>query len=309
MRIMITGGAGFIGSHLVDALVQKNFEVAVLDNLSSGSSQYLPKNVHLFKNDICDRDAVFAVFKEFQPEVVSHQAAQSSVVESVRNLMSDCNTNIIGTLNLLDASIETNVTRFVFASTGGAIYGEIPPGSCATIDRTPKPLSPYAIGKLAAEHYVEYFHRQFQLPVNILRYANVYGSRQSSHGEAGVVGIFLQQLRRGEPLTIFARKCQGDDGCIRDYIHVSDVVGVNLRAITGGIADFVLNVGTGIGTPTRELALQLMQLTETEVELIFAEKRDGDVEHSVLEVSRFQKLLPPPLPLTCGLRKTISPEC
>lgn len=305
MRVLVTGGAGFIGSHLVEALVDNKFDVAVLDNLESGSRDHLLDGVRFFEQDIRDRDAVFAVLRDFQPDIVSHQAAQSSVVESVRNRTSDAQTNIMGSLNLLDASIATNVSRFIFASTGGAIYGEIPPSSRAGIDLFPQPISPYAIGKLAAEKYVEYFHLRFGLPVNILRYANVYGSRQSPHGEAGVVAIFLQRLQQGEPLTVYARHSPGDEGCIRDYIHVSDVVRANVAAIEGEIPDLVLNIGTGVGTSTYQLAQQLQQLAVLESDLLFAGKRDGDVEYSVLEVTRLQELLGSALPLADGLRKTI----
>jgi len=308
MRVLVTGGAGFIGSHLVEAMVANNYDVAVLDNLEAGSSDHLIDDVRFFNRDIRDRSAVFDVLREFQPNVVSHQAAQSSIVNSIRNCPADAQTNIVGTLNLLDASIATNVSRFIFASTGGAIYGEISEGSKAGIDLVPQPISPYAIGKLAAETYVKYFHNRFGLPVHILRYANVYGSRQSPHGEAGVVAIFLWRLQQREPLTIYARNLQGDEGCIRDYIHVSDVVRANIAAIEGHIQDLALNVGTGIGTSTCELAQKIMQLSGFKSELKFAGKREGDVKYSVLDAVRFQELMGPALPLAVGLKKTIQPN-
>jgi UDP-glucose 4-epimerase len=303
MRLLITGGAGFIGSHIADLALQRNWTVGVMDDLSGGRRENVPDGVELFPVDIRSRDSVWKVFRAFRPEVVSHQAAQASVSISVREPVRDAQINIIGSLNLLDAAVEFKVQRFLFASTGGAIYGEVPEGQ-ATEETLPQPLSPYAAAKFAVENYLRCYGREHGLKSVILRYANVYGPRQDPHGEAGVVAIFLNRLLAGEPLRINAMRTAGDDGCIRDYVHVSDVASVNLAAATPDFPYQVINVGTGRGISTRMLAETLQQVSGMRSELTFGPKRAGDTERSVLSPERFRALFGEPVSLEEGLRDT-----
>ncbi|MCA9084409.1 MAG: NAD-dependent epimerase/dehydratase family protein [Planctomycetaceae bacterium] len=304
MRLLITGGAGFIGSHIADAALSNGWQVAVVDNLVSGRKENVPADAAFYEIDICDRAAVEKAFQEFRPTAVSHQAAQASVAVSVREPQMDATVNILGSLNILTASVAHAVERVVFASTGGAIYGEVPDGIRASVSYSPVPISPYACSKFAVEKYLECFRQQSGLAYTVLRYANVYGPRQDPHGEAGVVAIFCNRILAGEGIQINARKQPGDEGCVRDYVFVEDVVRANIAALSGQIPDPILNVGTGLETTTQQLAEVLQQEIGNTVEMKPAPMRAGDVERSLLDADRLQELLGPVVSIKEGLART-----
>jgi UDP-glucose 4-epimerase len=304
MRVLITGGAGFIGSHVVESALAEGHTVAVLDNLSSGKRSNIPANVPLFEVDLRNRAAVLETLTEFKPELVSHQAAQASVAVSVREPYLDTEINVMGGLNLLDACVALKVKKVVFASTGGAIYGEVPEGKRANEDTRPAPISPYAISKLAFEQLLDVYRTHHQLDSAVLRYGNVYGPRQDPHGEAGVVAIFLDRTLLGETLRINALRTEGDSGCVRDYVYVADVARANLAALSGRLPDRVTNVGTGVPVTTQELATQIARICGVPLRTVFGPPRAGDIERSVLDAARFQRTLGQTLPLAEGLRPT-----
>lgn len=283
MRTLITGGAGFIGSHVADACVADGHEVLILDDLSSGSRANVPAKAQFVEVDIRDKEKLAKVVLEFRPDAITHQAAQISVSISTREPQRDARTNIEGTLNVLEAAVASGAKRFVFASTGGAIYGELPSPERGRIGRVPAPLSPYACSKLAVEGYLGYYRHAHGLASTILRYANVYGPRQDPHGEAGVVAIFSQRLIAGQPIQVNARREVGDAGCVRDYVFVGDVVRANRMALAGEITEPCVNVGTGVETTTQDLATEIVRALGVDAELGFGAKRAGDVERSVLE--------------------------
>ncbi|MDQ3034786.1 MAG: NAD-dependent epimerase/dehydratase family protein [Myxococcota bacterium] len=283
MKTLITGGAGFIGSHVADACIADGHEVWIIDDLSSGSRANVPAKATLIELDIRDLEALEDVITDVRPDAVSHQAAQVSVAVSTREPQRDARTNIIGTLNLLESCARNGVKHVVFASTGGAIYGEIPAPEKGQVGRVPTPLSPYACSKLAVEAYLGYYRHAHGLASTILRYANVYGPRQDPHGEAGVVAIFAQRVLAGEPIQVNARAQAGDAGCIRDYVFVGDVVRANRMALAGKIDVPIIDVGTGIETTTQELAKKIEAAAGVKAKLGTGPKRAGDVERSVLE--------------------------
>jgi UDP-glucose 4-epimerase len=304
MRILVSGGAGFIGSHIVFGARAAGHTVAVLDNLSSGKRVNVPEGVPLFEVDLRNREQVRHVVSEFKPEVVSHQAAQASVAVSVRDPHLDAEINVMGGLNLLDACVAASVRHLVFASTGGAIYGEVPDGLRATEDTRPAPISPYAISKLAFEQLLDVYRAHHGLNSSVLRYANVYGPRQDPHGEAGVIAIFFDTVLAGGTLRINARRAEGDAGCVRDYVYVSDVARANLAALAGALPERVMNVGTGVAITTLELATQIARVTGRDLNTRFAALRAGDIERSVLDPARFSRSLGQSVPLEEGLRQT-----
>lgn len=281
MRILITGGAGFIGSHLADAVLAAGDEVAVLDDLSSGQLEYVPAGARFYEADIRDQGAVDRVFDEFRPEIVSHQAAQKSVAASAREPLFDAQVNVIGSLILLEAARATGVRHFVFASTGGAIYGEIPEGA-ASEAWPPRPHSPYAAAKAGVEHYLQVYSSLYGMRATALRYANVYGPRQDPEGEAGVVAIFAQRVLAGQPVTVYARRTPGDGGGLRDYIHVSDVVSAHQLVLRDGIAG-TLNVGTGEAASTARILELVERAAGRKVEARQVGVRPGDLERSALD--------------------------
>jgi UDP-glucose 4-epimerase len=302
---MVTGGAGFIGSHVCDALLKAGHALCVVDDLSTGRRENLPTGVGFEQGDILDAAFVAGDFERFEPEVVSHQAAQTSVSVSVREPARDASINVVGSVNLLAASARSGVQRFVFASTGGAIYGEVPDGQRASTRWTPSPRSPYACSKLAVEAYLRAFSYEHALPYTVLRYANVYGPRQDPHGEAGVVAIFTQRSLAGQALCVNARVAKGDDGCVRDYVYVDDVVKANLRAVAGEIEAPIVNVCTGVETATASLAARIMDAVGTHVAVDFAARRSGDVERSVLEGGE-QAVPEGAVPLSQGIVQTVA---
>jgi UDP-glucose 4-epimerase len=252
MKVLVTGGAGFIGSHIVDGLLAAGHYVAVLDDLSSGSRDNLPTGVPLHVVDIVDAAAVATVFQTERPDAVCHQAAQMSVSRSVREPLFDAQVNCIGLINVLDAAVKAGCRRFVFASSGGVLYGDVTtPASEAT---PANPVSPYGITKWVGERYLKFYAEEHGLAAVALRYSNVYGPRQNPHGEAGVVAIFCKKLLAGQAATI-----NGDGKYVRDYVYGPDVARANVIALTHDLARVQprtltsLNIGTGIGTDVNEL--------------------------------------------------------
>lgn len=282
MRVVVTGGAGFIGSHLADALIANGHDVLVVDDLSVGRRQNVPSGAAFVQLDIRQGEQLRSVFADFKPDAVSHQAAQTSVAVSAREPVRDVEINVVGSIHVLEACVAVGAKRFVFASTGGAIYGEIPEGVSADTDWAPAPQSPYACSKFAVEQYLRGYRVERGLNSTILRYANVYGPRQDPHGEAGVVAIFAQRLLRDERIQINARREIGDPGCIRDYVYVADVVRANVMACEGKLGDATTNVCTGQPTTTLEAARAIEREVGGRAEIGFAPRRIGDVGRSLL---------------------------
>ena len=306
MRVLVTGGAGFIGSHVVRDALGAGFEVAVLDNFSTGKPENVPPGVHVFEADLRDRDGTFQAVAEFRPELVSHQAAQASVTVSMKDPRFDAEVNIIGGLNLLDActAVSSSVRHFVFASTGGAIYGEVAEGERASESFPLEPKSPYGISKLTFERLLAIYRDQRGLATSVLRYANVYGPRQDPHGEAGVIAIFFDSALAHQNLTVFAKRTPGDGGCIRDYVFVGDVARANIQAMTGKLPHSVVNVGSGRATTTLDLAQNILRLTDSRAAIEQGGVRAGDIERSLLDISRFEQTLGAPTSLEAGLAET-----
>lgn len=285
MRVLVTGGAGFIGSHIVHSLLGRGVEVAVLDNLLTGHRHNLPPEAVFYQVDLRDRQELARVMAQFRPTHISHQAAQSSVKISVDQPLLDAGINLIGGIHLLEEAVRANVEQLVFASTGGALYGEVPADQRAAEHWPARPKSPYAGSKAAFEVYLEVYRQTFGLSSTVLRYGNVYGPRQDPHGEAGVVAIFAGRMLDGKPLRINARHTEGDDGCVRDYIHVDDVVEANWLALRGGL-EGTYNVGTGQGHTTRDILQGLMAALEVQSTIEYGPPRAGDLERSVLDPAR-----------------------
>lgn len=304
MRVLVTGGAGFIGSHVAAAHVGRGDEVVVLDSMVHGRPENVPDAAELVRLDIRD-DAAAALIRDGGFDVISHHAAQMDVRVSVTDPRFDASVNVDGLLNLLEAARAAGVSRFVYVSSGGVVYGE--PDVRPTPETMPKlPQSPYGVSKLAGEQYLYYYHRIHGLDYAALRYSNVYGPRQDPHGEAGVVAIFSTRIARGEPLTLF-----GDGEQTRDYVYVGDVVAANLRAAdaelddASSLDDRAFNVGTGRETSVRALADTLMRAAGRIVPLQHAPPRAGELRHSSLDTSRLRVLgWRPDTSLEQGLRET-----
>ncbi len=301
MHILVTGGGGFVGSAIVTALIAEGSEVSVLD-IMPGIARSLDANVRIVTTDLRDSEGVLQAMRDLRPDVICHQAAQTSVPFSLRYPSIDANVNLGGSLNLLQACVAYPVSRFVFASSGGAVYGELEPGSHATPDASPSPVTPYGCSKLAAEVYLTAFGRQLGLEYNILRYANVYGPGQRIRTEGGVVAAFVSQARANHPLRVHAMKNIGDAGCVRDYIYINDVVAANLLAIRGVLKFPIINVSSGRGTTTLDLAQKVRALTKSGSPIEPCSPRRADVRWSVLAPS---SELANSTPLEVGLKNTI----
>jgi UDP-glucose 4-epimerase len=280
VRAIVTGGAGFIGSHVVDALVARGDEVLVLDDLSKGRKENMNADVRLAVVDVRDRNAVTAVFDDVPPELCFHLAAQADVRVSVDDPVLDFDVNAGGTLQILEAA-RAHGTQVVFASTGGAIYGECEDPAPEVAPR--RPLAPYGASKLAGEEYLAVYNRLHGTQHASLRYGNVYGPRQDPHGEAGVVAIFLGRLARGETPHVF-----GDGRQQRDYVYVGDVVEATLAAAG---RPGVFNVGTGVATSVLELLQACISVTGVQVEAVFEPPRAGEIQRSVLDTALAEREL------------------
>jgi UDP-glucose 4-epimerase len=296
--VCITGGAGFIGSHLADAFLRQGHRVLILDNLSGGRKENVPPGAELHELDIRSQGAADLV-REGGVELLVHHAAQMDVRKSVEDPVFDADVNILGGLNLLEAARRGSVRQVLFASTGGAIYGEqdyFP----ADENHPVRPVSPYGVSKLAFERYLFYYHVAYGLDAVCLRYANVYGERQNPHGEAGVVAIFLNRLLAGQAPTI-----NGEGLQTRDYVHVSDVVRANL-AVAGLPGFHVYNVGTGVETSVVDLYKEIARAVGSGLEARHGPAKPGEQQRSVIDAGRLRRELglPEPLPLREGLQRT-----
>ena len=280
-RALVTGGAGFIGSHLVDALLAEGREVTVIDDLSSGRARNVPEGAELRQIDIVERDELCRAIEEAQPEAIFHLAAQASVVASVEDPLRDCAVNVEGTLNVLDAAARLGAP-VVFSSTGGALYGDEAPMPTSE-ERIPAPLSPYGASKWAAEAYVNTWSLSGGIPHAVCRLGNVYGPRQSPHGEAGVVAIFSHRIHVGQAPTLY-----GHGKPTRDYVYVGDVVRA-LLAASGHRGTY--NVATGVETDVRAVWDGLQRAAGTQIEPRLADLRPGELQHSCLDASRAQNEL------------------
>ncbi|MBT8464349.1 MAG: NAD-dependent epimerase/dehydratase family protein [Myxococcales bacterium] len=303
MRILVTGGAGFIGSHVSEAALEAGHEVMVVDDLSTGKIENLPPSAEFHPIDIRNRDAFREAALRFDPHAISHHAAQASVSSSVRDPVVDAEINVLGSLHVASVALECE-SRFVFSSTGGALYGEVPDGQVAAEGWAARPLSPYACSKASFELYLRAYGQASGLRYTILRYGNVYGPRQDPHGEAGVVAIFLRRLLSAQPIQVNARATEGDDGCVRDYVFVRDAVRANLAAFEGVLDGRTINIATGVGTSTRTLAERLVGLVDEPAVVNDGAFRAGDLQRSVLDPSVMISALGEPTPLEQGLSDT-----
>jgi UDP-glucose 4-epimerase len=301
LKILVTGGAGFIGSHVVDAYVAAGHEVAVLDNLSTGREENVNEAAKLHRVDVRDLDQVQKAFDLFKPDVVNHHAAQSEVPKSVADPGYDALVNVVGGLNVLRACVDNGVGKVIFSSTGGALYGE-PDIVPADEDHPIRPLSPYGTSKFAFEQYLGTFERTFGLKYTTLRYANIYGARQDFFAEEGrVVAIFASRMIEGRPVTI-----DGDGSQSRDMLHVGDAAVANIAALDRGDGG-TYHISTGIPVTINDLFRKLNLLTDYRLEPRFGPPRKGDVYRIALDNTRAKAGLgwEPRIQIEEGLRLTV----
>lgn len=283
MRILITGGAGFIASHVADAYQAAGHELLIIDNLSTGQKEYLNPQARFIEADITDKEKIQAIIREEKPEVINHHAAHIQVGNSVKDPQFDAENNIMGVLNIMEAAKDVGVKKVIMASTGGAMYGNKP----TPFDETMKeePLSPYGVSKRSGELYLNYYHEQYGVPFVALRYANVYGPRQNPHGESGVVAIFSEMLIQGKNPVI-----NGAGDHTRDYVFVGDVARANVAALS---TDFVgaLNIGTGVETSTVQVFEKVVAALGLSFEALHGPERPGEQVTSVLSYQKAKQIL------------------
>jgi UDP-glucose 4-epimerase len=284
MKILVTGGAGFIGSHIVDAFLGLGHEVSILDNLSTGRESNINPKARFFKADIRDTEFVEGLFRREGFDVLCHEAAQMDVRRSVTDPVYDASVNIVGVLTLLECCQKYGVSSVLFASSGGAIYGEQEYFPADEAHPT-RPISPYGVAKLTTEHYLYYYQQVYGIQSVCLRYANVYGPRQNPEGEAGVVAIFTSRMLRNEPAVV-----NGDGKQTRDYVFVGDVVRANVLAL-GYKGSGVFNVGTGVETDVNALFRHIRTLTGSRCEEMHGEAKKGEQLRSVLSNARLRSTL------------------
>lgn len=300
MRILVTGGAGFIGSNTVDALVAQDAgEVSILDDLSAGKRHQLNPKAAFFQVDLRDAAGVKGVIEKVKPEVIIHLAAQMDVRRSVADPAFDAQVNIVGFLNMIEVARQNGLKRVIFSSTGGAIYGEqdfFP----ADESHPCRPISPYGVAKFATESYLYFYQAQYGIDYAAMRYANVYGPRQDPHGEAGVVAIFCGRLLENQPVTIF-----GDGEQTRDYVYVGDVVRANVAAVTATVTGSI-NIGTGVETSVNQLYRTLAGVAQSGHSATHAPARPGEQKRSVIAAGRAARELgwKPQVTLEEGLKHT-----
>ncbi|CAO81320.1 NAD-dependent epimerase/dehydratase family protein [Candidatus Cloacimonas acidaminovorans] len=287
MKILVTGGAGFIGSNVADAYLQAGHEVVIVDNLVTGNRRNINPKAIFYEMDICD-ESLSEVFAKEKPDMVNHHSAQISVPLSIENPLLDVINNVYGWVNVLQNCVRTGVKKVIYISSGGAIYGEAE--EYPTSEKyNPKPLSIYAINKSVGEDYLYFYRHQYGLNYTVLRYANVYGPRQISQGEAGVVSLFTEKLLKGEIPTVY-RYDNEPDGMIRDYVYVGDVVQANLLALERGEGE-VFNIGTSIPTTTKDLYYAIAKQLGINREPYYGPARKGDLHRSLLSCEKAKKVL------------------
>lgn len=299
MRVLITGGAGFVGSHIADACLDRGYDTYVLDNLSTGRKRNLSPKAELIQADIATAD-LETILSKIKPEIIFHQAAQVSVPLSIKQPLQDQQVNIQGTIKLLEAARMANVRKVIYASSA-AVYGN--PVYLPVDEKHPiQPISFYGISKYVPELYLKTYMDLYHLPFTALRYANIYGPRQVAHGEGGVVAIFTDRILRGEAITI-----QGDGEQTRDFIYISDIVEANLAAIERGDGG-IYNIGTGVQTSINQLAQALETAAGHPIEKKNANPREGDIRDSYFNPDLAMRELNwhPKVSLVEGLRKTIA---
>jgi UDP-glucose 4-epimerase len=301
VRILVTGGAGFIGSTVADRFIALGHEVAVLDNLSTGFREFVPPAARFVKADVTDGDAVGRFFAEWRPEIVSHHAAQMDVRKSVDDPVHDARTNLLGGINVLLACTRHGTRKVLYASTGGALYGEgrqLP----ATEDHPVNPESPYGASKHSFEHYLYLWKLLHGLDYTILRYPNVYGPRQNPHGEAGVNAIFIGLMLEGKRPKIF-----GTGEQLRDYVYVDDIVEANVLALTKGSGEMV-NIGSGVGTSVKQIFTELQSILGFAGDAIYDAPRAGEIQRIYLDATRAREVLGwrPRVGFREGLEKTVA---
>jgi UDP-glucose 4-epimerase len=299
MKILVTGGAGFIGSNVVGGYLKDKQEVAVVSNFSSGKRESLNKKAKFYKADIRNKEVLEKVFKDFKPEIVNHHAGHIGVKESVDNPSYDADINIVGSLNVFELAVKYGVRRIIFPSTGGGLYGES--AKLPADEDTPiEPLSPYGVAKYCAENYLNYFKRLYSIERVILRYANVYGPRQDPFKGVGVIAIFIWKILKGETPVIF-----GDGTQTCDYVFVEDVVRANILALEGKEGTY--NIGTGKETSVNELIGIFSKVLGHEIKPEYLPPRKGEVYRISLDGEKAKRELGfvPKYSLEEGLKKTI----
>jgi UDP-glucose 4-epimerase len=303
MKILVTGGAGFIGSHIVDKYIRVGHDVVVVDDLSTGDKNQVNQQAKFYQCDI-NSPELMKIFSNERPQLVSHHAAQISVPYSVENPIADARTNINGMLSLLECCRKTKIEKVIFSSSGGAIYGE------ASVIPTPEasetnPQSPYAIHKLTGEKYLAFYLANYDLNFTVLRYANVYGPRQIPSSEAGVISKFIDKLLRKEQPTLFVYPDE-PEGMSRDYVNVRDIVNANVLALNRGDGE-IINIGTQVMTNTSELLMEIERLMYVNIEPLRQPPRPGDIRYNCLRNEKAERVLSwrPSISLTNGLKETI----
>jgi UDP-glucose 4-epimerase len=300
MKVLVTGGAGFIASHVTDAYIAQGHDVAVVDDLSRGSEKNINPKARFYRGDILDRAFLEQVFEMEKPVLINHHAAQMDVRRGVKEPIFDASVNILGSLNLLELAVQYKVKRIVYISSAGAGYGE--PKRLPVLEEDPiNPITPYGISKHTVEHYLYTFSFLYGLQYVVLRYGNVYGPRQNSQGEAGVFAIFCEQMLAGIQPVMY-----GNGKKWRDYVYIDDVVRANIAALNHGQGE-MFNIGNGVPTTDYEVFALVRDMLGKKIEPNYTSVRPGEIEKIVLDVSKAARILgwKPEIPIAEGAKRTV----